>query len=220
MAEQLQWNIGSKKVLQTGVSKGVLYPRVGSTYPLGVAIEGLTNVTETPGGDEPTELYANNTKYTTLLSAPTFGGTIESFVMPEEFMVCDGADDADANGVYVSMQPRQSFGLSYRVEVYSDEGGNVSIRYLIHLVYACLTKPSEMAHATIGESPEAGSLSYEFTTTPVNVTGKNPTAHLVIDSTKTDPALLAWLETQLYGVDAPATPANLPLPDEILSWTA
>lgn len=219
MAEQLQWNIGSKKLLQTGVSKGVLYPRVGATYPAGVAMEGLTNVTESPGGDEPTELYANNTKYATLLSAPTFGGTIEAYVMPEEFMVCDGADDSLADGVYVTMQSRQSFGLCYRVELLSDEGGSQSIGYLLHLVYGCLTKPSEMAHATIGESPEAGSLSYEFTTTPVNVTGKNPTAHLVIDSTKTDPAMLAWLETQLYGVDSPAAPANLPLPDEILAWT-
>lgn len=216
MAE-LQWNVGALKQYYTGVSKGVLFPRVGASYPAGIAWEGLTNVTESPGGDEPTDLYANNVKYATMLSAPTFGGTIEAYAYPPEFAICDGMDDSVKAGVLVSMQPRKPFGLAYRVELNSDEEG-ASMGYQIHLVYGALTKPSEASRATIGESVEASTFSWEFTTTPVNVTGHQPTAHLIITSTEVDAGLLAWLESQIYG--GPATPATLPLPDEVLTWTA
>ena len=86
--------------------------------------------------------------------------------------------------------------------------------YKLHLVYGCQVSPSEKAYQTINDSPEALTFSWELSTTTVNVTGKKPTALLVIDSTKIDSGKLAKIEAKLYG-DETAAGAVLPTPDEI-----
>lgn len=75
--------------------------------------------------------------------------------------------------------------------------------------------PSEKAYSTVNDSPEATTLSWEFTTTPVAVPGFKPTAMMVIDSTGVAPADLAALELLLYG-DA-ATDPELPLPEDVIA---
>jgi hypothetical protein len=85
--------------------------------------------------------------------------------------------------------------------------------YKLHLLYGASASPSERAYASINESPEAITFSWEISTTPVSVAGFKPTALLTIDSTKADAAKLAALEEILYG--AAETEARLPLPDEI-----
>lgn len=210
---KLVWDATGQKFYETGVSKGVLYVQEGTEYPKGVVWNGLTAVTESPSGAEATPLYADDIKYLNLISAEEFGATIEAYTYPEEFMVCDGSAQIAA-GVYIGQQARKTFGMCYTTVLGNDTDSNAH-GYKIHLIYGALAAPSEKAYATINDSPEAITFSWEVTTTPVNVTGYKPTASLTIDSTKVDAEKLAALETVLYGSESEE--ARLPLPDEIIT---
>lgn len=212
---KLIWDKTGERLYETGVKQGVLYPMdAKGTYPKGVAWNGLTNVTESPSGAEATALYADDIKYLNLMSNEEFGGTIEAYTYPDEFAECDGSAALVA-GVYIGQQARKTFGFCYRTTLGNDIDNNAH-GYKLHLVYGALASPSEKAYATINDSPEAITFSWEFSTTPVNVTGFKPTASLTIDSTKVDAEKLAALEKVLYGDDADdTTTARLPLPDEV-----
>ena len=210
---KLVWDATGERKYETGVRNGVLYVMgEGGTYPKGVAWNGLTAVTESPSGAEATALYADDTKYLNLISAEEFGATIEAYMYPDEFAECDGSATLAA-GVTIGQQPRKTFGMSYRT-VYGNDVNNESYGYKLHLIYGAVAAPSEKAYATINDSPEAITFSWEVKTTPVNVTGHKPTASLTIDSTKVDPAKLKKIEDILYG--ATEGEARLPLPDEII----
>lgn len=210
---KLVWDATGERKYETGVRNGVLYVMgEGGTYPKGVAWNGLTAVTESPSGAEATALYADDTKYLNLISAEEFGATIEAYMYPDEFAECDGSATLAA-GVTIGQQPRKTFGMSYRT-VYGNDVDNESYGYKLHLIYGAVAAPSEKAYATINDSPEAITFSWEVKTTPVNVTGHKPTASLTIDSTKVDQAKLAKIEEILYGKEQ--TEARLPLPDEII----
>lgn len=214
MAEEtkkLSWDNSGERLYETGVKNGVLYVQNAGKYPKGVAWNGLTAVTESPSGAEATPLYADDIKYLELTSEEEFGGTIEAYTYPDEFAECDGSADL-ATGVKISQQKRKAFGLAYRTTIGNDEDGN-DHGYKLHLVYGCKAAPSEKAYATINDSPEAITFSWEFTTTPVAVTGHKPTAHIEIDSTKADPTCLAALEAKLFGTQT--DDPQLPLPDEV-----
>lgn len=209
---KLVWDQTGERLYETGVKQGVLYPQAtDGKYPKGVAWNGLTTVTESPSGAESTPLYADDIKYLNLISTEELGGTIEAYTYPDEFAECDGSA-AIATGVYIGQQPRKTFGLSYRTTVGNDVDSNAH-GYKLHLVYGALASPSEKAYATINDSPEAITFSWEFSTTPVNVDGFKPTANIVIDSTKVKAENLANLEKILYG-DTDVE-ARLPLPDEV-----
>ena len=208
---KLVWDATGEKLYETGVKQGVLYVQEGGIYPKGVVWNGLTAVTESPSGAEATPLYADDIKYLNLTSAEEFGATIEAYTYPDEFMQCDGSASL-ADGVYVGQQDRKTFGLCYRTVLGNDVDSN-SHGYKLHLIYGALAAPSEKAYATINDSPEAITFSWEVSTTPVNVTGFKPTSCIVIDSTKADAAKLAALEAVLYGADE--AEARLPLPDEV-----
>lgn len=212
------WDKSGERLYETGVDHGVLYPYNSGTskYDNGVAWNGLTGVTESPSGAEATALYADNIKYLNLMSAEEFACTIEAYTYPDEFMTCDGSKSL-TDGVTIGQQDRQTFGFCYRTILGNDTESN-NHGYKLHLVYGCLAAPSEKAYATVNDSPEAITFSWEVSTTPVNVTGFKPTASLTVDSTTTDPEGLAALEKALYGSDdgEPATP-YLPLPDEVLT---
>ena len=216
---KLVWDQTGERYYETGVKQGVLYPQAaGGTYPKGVAWNGLTAVTESPSGAEATALYADDIKYLNLISAEEFGATIEAYTYPDEFAQCDGSA-ALATGVSIGQQSRKAFGLCYRTTLGNDVDGN-DFGYKLHIIYNALAAPSEKAYATINDSPEAITFSWEITTTPVNVTGFKPTASITIDSTKVDKSKLASLEEILYGKDAPSnggegTDPRLPLPNEI-----
>ena len=210
---KLVWDATGERKYETGVRNGVLYVMgEGGTYPKGVAWNGLTAVTESPSGAEATALYADDTKYLNLISAEEFGATIEAYMYPDEFAECDGSATLAA-GVTIGQQPRKTFGMSYRT-VYGNDVDNESYGYKLHLIYGAVAAPSEKAYATINDSPEAITFSWEVKTTPVNVTGHKPTASLTIDSTKVDKAKLTKIEEILYGKDE--IEARLPLPDEII----
>lgn len=211
---KIVWDKTGERYYETGVKNGVLYIPTGGVYSKGVAWNGLTAVTESPSGAEPTPLYADDIKYLNLMSNEEFGATIEAYTYPDEFAECDGSASI-ATGVTIGQQTRKTFGLSYRTTLGNDTVGN-DYGYKLHLIYGALAAPSEKGYATINDSPEAITFSWEVTTTPVSVTGFKPTASITIDSTKADPTKLAALEKILYGSDdEPATEPRLPLPDEI-----
>ena len=213
---KLVWDKTGDRLYETGVKNGVLYIPTAGVYSKGVAWNGLTAVTESPSGAEATALYADDTKYLSLMSAEEFGATIEAYTYPDEFAACDGSAEL-ADGVMIGQQNRSTFGLCYKTTIGNDTEGN-DHGYKLHIIYGALAKPSERAYASINDSPEAITFSWEITTTPVNVTGAKPTASLVIDSTKADPSKLAALEDILYGKDGePSNEPRLPLPDEIKS---
>ena len=209
---KIVWDQTGERLYETGVKRGVLYVQdSGGTYPKGVAWNGLTAVTESPSGAEATPLYADDIKYLNLISTEELGGTIEAYTYPDEFAECDGSASI-ATGVYIGQQSRKTFGMCYTTTVGNDVDSNAH-GYKLHLIYGALASPSEKACSTINDSPEAITFSWEFSTTPVNVTGFKPTANIVIDSTKATPEKLAALEKILYG-DAEVEP-RLPLPNEV-----
>lgn len=211
---KLVWDQTGERLYETGVRNGVLYVQDDKgAYPEGVAWNGLTAVTESPSGAEATPLYADDIKYLNLYSAEEFGATVEAYMYPDEFAVCDGSAQA-AEGVTFGQQPRRKFGLCYRTAVGNDVLGS-DYGYKLHIIYGATASPSEKAYATINDSPEAITFSWELTTDPVSVTGFKPTSTVVIDSTKVDADKLAALEDMLYGTES--EPAKLPLPDEIVT---
>ena len=214
---KIVWDAIGERTFETGIRNGVLYLKdTEGAYNTGVAWNGLTSVSESPEGGEPTDLYADDIKYLTLMSAENFKATIEAYTYPVEFEECDGSATI-AKGVVISQQPRKPFGLCYRTAIGNDTDGNEH-GYKLHIVYGCQASPSEKQYSTINDSPDAVTFSWEVSTTPVNVNGKKPTATLIIDSTKADKAKLTALEAILYGSES--TEPRLPLPDEIATLMA
>lgn len=209
---RLTWDDLGKRFYETGVKQGVLYPQVNGAYPKGVAWNGLTAVTESPSGAEPTPLYADDIKYLELTSNEEFGCTIEAYTYPDEFKACNG-EATLAEGVTIGQQTRVPFGFCYKTVLGNDEKKN-DYGYKLHLVYGATASVSEKAFQTINDSPEAITFSWEVTTTPVAVKGFKPTAILTIDSTTIAADKLTALEDILYGKDE--AEARLPLPDEIV----
>lgn len=211
---KLVWDQIGERIAETGVQNGVLYGLVNGAYPKGVAWNGLTSVNESPSGGEPSPFYADNRKYLEIMSEEEFAGSIGCYTYPDEFKDCIGEVEL-APGVSIGQQIHNPFGFSYRTEVVNDSLGR-AYGYKLHLVYNALAGVSEREHTTINESPEFEELSYEFTTTKIDVTGAKPTAHLVIESTKVSAESLSALEDILYGTAA--ADARLPLPNEVASF--
>lgn len=208
---RIEWDKTGERLYETGVDRGVVYPQEAGAYPKGAGWNGLTNVTISPSGAEATPLYANNHKYLNLMSVEECGGSIEAYTYPDEFAECDGAKEL-VPGVKVRQQKRKTFGLCYRTLIGSDTEGTAH-GYKLNLIYGCLAAPSEQANATVNDNPEAKTMSWEFSTTPVEVKDCDPTSHLEIDSTTVDADKLKALEDILYGTEDEEP--RLPLPDEV-----
>lgn len=211
---KLVWDALGERYYETGVSKGVLYVTDDAgAYGDGVSWSGLTNVTQTPSGAEATALYADNIKYLNLMSEEDFSAKIEAYYYPDEFEECDGSKEL-VPGVSAGQQPRKSFGFSYQTIIGNDTKRN-AYGYKIHLIYGCTAKPSERSNATVNESPEAVTLSWELSTvaTEIAMDGFKPSAKITIDSTKVAPAKLKVLEDLLYGTAS--AEASLPTPDAV-----
>lgn len=224
---KLVWDKTGERLYETGVDHGVLFPiQTGGVYNKGVAWNGLIGVTESPSGAEASSIYADNIKYLNLISTEEFGATVEAYMYPDEFAECDGSVEI-VPGMFAGQQSRKTFGLAYRTILGNDVDNN-DYGYKLHLIYGALAAPSEKGYSTVNDSPEAITLSWEITTTPVEITtlieGKKlkPTACLTFDSTKFDKDFMAKLEEILYGKDATTdggddgVEARLPLPDEII----
>lgn len=211
---KLVWDETSKRLYETGIRKGVLYLQDSSgAYPKGVPWNGLTAVTQSPSGAEATPLWANDSKYLNLYSAEEFGATIEAYTYPDEFAECDGSAEL-TKGVKIGQQPRKAFGMVYQTILGNDVLKN-NYGYKLHFIYGAMASPSERGYTSVNENPEAITMSWEISTTPVSVTGFEPTAYLEIDSTKADAEKLAALEAIIFGTAE--VEARLPLPNEIVT---
>lgn len=211
---KLKWDQTGERIYETGVSNGVLYvQKANGSYDNGVAWNGLSTVTESPSGAESNAIYADNIKYLALTSAEEFGATVEAYTYPDEFAECDGSAEV-ADGVMIGQQDRKAFGMAYKTIVGNDTEKNAH-GYKLHMIYGATAAPSEKGYSTVNDSPEPITLSWELSTTPVEVTGHKPTATLVIDSTKANPEKLKALEDILFGSDE--TEARLPMPNEVIS---
>lgn len=218
----MNWDAIGERIFEAGLDRGVLYTaKEADPYGKGTAFNGLTEMTEKPGGAELTDLWADNIKYASIRAAETFSATMGAYTYPPEFEECDGSVEA-AKGVYIGQQTRKPFGFSYRSMIGNDQHDGADLGYKIHLLYGMSAQPSERARNPINESPDATTFSWELNSTPVNVPNYKPTSHLTIDSTKADAAKLAELEKILYGTPAgengtqAAVDARLPLPAEVI----
>ena len=195
---KLIWDATGERFYETGTDRGVLFPFSDNAYEPGVAWNGLTGVSQSPSGAEPTPLWADNIKYLNLMSNEDFAATIEAYTYPDEFAACDGSSEI-ATGVFAGQQKRKRFGFSYRTRIGNDV--NDDLGYKIHLIYGCLASPTEKGYSTVNDSPEAITFSWSVSTTPVEVEGHKPTACITIDSTKVTATKLANFENLLYGAD-------------------
>lgn len=174
----LEWDNIGERIYETGDKNVALYvyqdtattPTGASGYTThyssGVAWNGITAITESPSGAEATDLWADDTKYATLRSAEQFGGTIEAYTYPDEWELCDGS--ITVGGVKLGQQKRKAFGLAFITTVGNDTEQNDHGEKL-HLIYGATASPAERSYATINDSPEAITFSWEFTTTPIKI---------------------------------------------------
>lgn len=209
---KLKWDVVGTRKYEIGVDRGVLFPMsVSGAYEKGVAWSGLTAVNESPSGAEPTNIYADNIKYLALLSVEEFAATVEALMYPDEFAECDGSA-AIAKGVYIGQQTRKHFGFAYRSRIGNDTVGD-KYGEKIHIIYNATARPSEKQRSTVNETPDAPSMSWELSTTPLEVSGYQPTAHLWVDSTMISKEAYDAITDALWGTDN--TEPKLLTPDEI-----
>lgn len=209
---RIEWNKPGERFFETGVDQGVLYPRAGA----GVPWNGLVAVNESSSGGELEGLYFDGVKFRDVQASEEFQATLEAFAAPAEFAACDGTKQL-APGLFVTQQPRQSFGLSYRTLIGNDLVGT-DYGYKLHIVYNCTAGPSGRNNQTIAGSLSPSTRSWSIETVPPPATNFKPTAHIVLDSTKVDPFGMQQIEALLYGHDG--GDARLPSVAEIVDILA
>lgn len=225
---KLIWDQTGKRYYGTGVSKTVLFPQESDgTYEDGAAWSGVTSISLNPDGAEPNELYADNIKYAVLRSAETLGFSIEAYTYPNEWSQCDGSYELEGTkGVYIGQQPRKAFGLCFRTEIGSDTMTDANAGYKLYLIWNATASPSDSQFDTINDSPDAGTMSWECTTTAVSLNGYKPVCSIMLDTTRMDSTALehlAVLEDYIYGKDADtqaqiqATDPTMPTPAQVVS---
>lgn len=217
MAFKLEWDAAGKHFYETGISRGVLYtmkdtitPTAGTLkgseyYNAGVEWNGLTSVSETPEGGDPTDVYADNIKYLTLIGKQTFSGSLECYTYPDDFNACIG-EKQEVSGLFYGQQARKKFALCYRTEIGNDLKSDAG--YKIHIVYGCYAGAPSRDYATINDSPEANTMSFDFSADPISdkycasqasTNGVIVTAIVTLDSTVIGATKMAAIEEKLYG---------------------
>lgn len=192
---RLVWNERGTRFFHAGVDRGVLYPENGP----GVAWNGLLSVNESANSATPVEYYIDGFKYANILELGQFTATIEAYNSPFEFIGYDGTSQI-ANGLFITEQPRNSFGFSYRTHIGNDIVG-VDHAYEIHLVYGAIAVPSSVSYTTIDSSITPMIYNWDLSTLPVMLENHRPTAHFKIDSRYTNPYILQLVESKLYGTN-------------------
>lgn len=190
---RIEWNKPGERFFETGVDQGVLYPYVGP----GVPWNGLTAVSENTSGGEMEALYFDGNKYLDIVAAESFSATIDAYSAPSEFGVSDGQKQLSP-GLFVTQQPRKTFGFSYRTLKGNDLVG-AKYGYKLHLIYNCTAAPSSRSHVTMSGSLSPSTRSWTVETVPPPATTFKPTAHIVLDSNLIEPYAMEQVEALLYG---------------------
>jgi hypothetical protein len=216
---KLVWDQAGKRLYETGTSKGVLFVQNAlGGYGDGVAWNGLVSVKQANDGAEESPIYADNMKYLSLMSAENLKGSIDAYTYPEEFETCDGSSTVNP-GVFVGQQSRVPFGMAYSTIVGNDTLGN-AFGEKIHLIYNMKVSPSERAYETVNDSPAALTFSWNYSTTPVDLSDidLDPSAGITISKNEVSPTAWTALTDKLYGT-ATAAPM-LPTIQEVITMTA
>lgn len=171
---RVNWNEVGSRSYETGVDRGVFYPRNSP----GVPWNGLISVKEAPTDSESRAFYQDGIKHQNGQSGGSFAAQIDAFTYPTML------DDY-----------RGSFGLSYRTLTNND----ISQGYKIHLVYNAQSVPSMVDYSTIDTGSSPTLFSWNLSTVPVKISGVGYSAHLIIDSTKVYPGVMENFENILYG---------------------
>lgn len=209
----LVWDADGTRLFEADVYHGILSIIEKGVYTAPIAWNGLTSVTDSPDGAEETAIWADGIKYGSMLSAESFGGTIESIMFPDAFYACNGFA-TPVKGAHIGQQTRVPFGFGYMNRIGNDTDG-IAHGEKLHLIYGCRCSPSEEQNQTINDSPENKSLSFEYKSNPVTVTGYKPTSEFVVDSTEVDEAVWKKVIDLVYGT-ADVEP-KFPLPDELIT---
>lgn len=216
---KLKWDQTGERLYETGTAKGVLFVQDTETgaYQSGVAWNGLTSVKKSNDGAEETALYADNMKYLSLTSAENLKGSIDAYTYPSEFEVCDGSATVNP-GVYIGQQTRVPFGLAYSTIVGNDTKGN-AYGEKIHLVYNAKVAPAERAYETVNEDPNALTFSWEYSTTPIDLSdiGLDPSAGITISRHEVTEEAWTSLTSMLYGTESEEP--TLPTIQEVIALT-
>lgn len=189
---KIAWGESGSRIYEHGVDRGVFY----LPGRMGVPWNGLVSVNESPTGGDVREYYLDGYKYANLFSSEEYAATIEAYNAPRDFGLVEGIA-AVSNGLFVSNQPRKAFDFSYRSGIGNDISDTYG--YKIHLVYNALSSTANRTHKTRDSSSSVGTLSWDISSKPEKIPGRRPTAHLIVDSTKTSESTLAVLEGYLYG---------------------
>ena len=212
---RIEWGKAGERLFETGVERGVLYPRgqFGSPWM------GLVQVSEEPSGGEAEALYYDGVKYMDYMANEDFQASVEAISTPPAFAQCEGVKSLSP-GLYVSQQPRRTFGFCYRTLIGNDLVGK-DFGYKLHLIYNATAAPSGRTNKTITRTVDPDVRTWTFTTVPPAATTYRPTAHISINSTEVDPAIMQEIEDILYGVDAAPgvipSDARLPTIPELVS---
>lgn len=203
---KLVWDVTGQREYNLGVSHGILFPIDGSTgnHETGVAWNGLTGVDENPDGADINDIWADNIKYATFQTPENTKGSITALMFPPEFYPCLGmVTPSDAPGIAFSGQPHKGFSFVYRTELGTDTNENAG--YVLHFVFNCKVQPSSKSHSTKNENPDPEEMSWDYSATPVNVTGVTgvtTVAAVEIKSTLFTTDQMTALENLIYGTDA------------------
>lgn len=215
----LVWDQVGSRIYETGTSKGVLFVQSGTgTYNPGVAWNGLVAVKLANDGAAETPLYADNIKYVSMFSNENLKGSIDAFTYPVEFEPCDGSSNPHP-GLSVGQQTRTPFGMAWSTIVGNDTLGN-AYGEKMHLVYNARVSPASRDYSTVNDSPSALTFSWNFTTTPVDLSanGLQPAAGITIDKSKVSAAAWTSLTTAVYGSATAAS--RLPSISEVITMCA
>jgi hypothetical protein len=209
---RLSWEETGSKVYEAGLDRGVLYLDDSE----GIPWVGLVSVSDAPSGGDSRAYYLDGVRHINRSAPEEFNGTLEAYTYPPEFEACEGGSQL-ANGLNIQNQPRSEFGLSYRTLVGNDVDG-LSHAYKIHLIYNALAAPSEKANASLNDSTEPMTFSWDISTRQIKFDdasfGTRYGSHLTLDSRVIYPWAMVAIEDILYGSDTEE--ARLPTPRELL----
>ena len=200
----LVWNDSETvRMYEVGVDRGVLYP----SNDVGVVWNGLLSVNENVNGGDLSSYASDGVTCLNSVGNKDYQATVKALSTPKEFAPCLGLVEI-VPGFFLTKQRRKLFGFSYRT-LMADVG------YKIHLVYNVTASPTSRSYSTLNDTPTPVDLEWQFNTVPETYNGYHPTAHYVVDTTKTDAWVVSALEDILYG-NASNDP-SLPTVDQLIS---
>jgi hypothetical protein len=196
----LTWDAVEGRLFEAGLDRGVLYPcPPGCPAEPGVPWNGLISVDVQEETLSASPLYFDGVKTFDSVTPGDFSASVKAITYPNEFNQFDGFDECET-GLYLSAQPRGTFGLSYRTLLGNDVNTS-TLGYKIHIMYNLTAVADSHSYETISSDVLPISLGWKVTSTPEQFEGFKPTGYVVINSTRVSPSILSYIEGVLYGTE-------------------